>query len=228
MDNIIKFNKLPDYYTSNYIGSGCNSDVFLIDNNEVFKKLNSPYIFENKINDLSKIKMRSFVFPKRLVYVKNKFVGYIMDYVDGVTLDKIKNIPIDKYIDETILFEYAIAALSVRKIYMVDFKDKNVIFTKDNTFKGIDTDLYFFVRNNKNPYKSNIRNFSTTILDPMMDVFEIEFNNKILNHNKELLIDGSYLASKFLIDVLKEMRKTIDADINNTTDVKNSLKLILK
>ena len=225
--NKIYYDKLPDEYKSYFIGTGYNGRCYYAGNNTVYKEFYYPSIFKDNISKLSNIKIPSFIFPNELVYVKDKFVGYTMDYVDGATLDALKSAPLTDYLKEIILFEYNIASLSNKKIFLSDLKDENIIFTKDNKLRVIDTDFYC-KSNNKDLYRTNLHFFSTSVLNPIMNVYTSEFNNNNLNYHKELLIDGRYLPSKFLIEVLKDLRRKLNNEINNINDVRNSLKLILK
>lgn len=227
MKNTLKFDNLPSSYTEDSLGEGQNGHCFKLDDNTAFKLLDSPRVFEDCIKRLSKIRLSSFVFPRELVYVKDKFVGYTMDFIDGVLLDNAKYAPLDKYLREIRKLEYDIAALSLKKIYTLDLKPRNVLYSFNDGVKVIDTDFYCH-SNRKNVYQINLYNLSSTILHPIMDVYDIDFESRDLNNKKELLNSGKYLPSKFLLDVLKELRKEIDFEIDNTTAVKTALELIRK
>ena len=62
----------------------------------------------------------------------------------------------------------------------------------------------------------------------MFDIYVSEFKNSKLDHNRNLLIEGKYLPSRFLIEVLKELRKKLHSEVINSNDIKNSISLILK
>ena len=227
MQKEVNFKSLPKEYTSNYIDEGKNGECFLIDGNRVFKRLYNPNNFIDCIERLSKIKVDTFVFPEQLVYVNNNFVGYTMEYVDGTKLKYLEGAPLKEYLKEIIKCEYSLVSLSNKKIFMLDFTPSNVMFSKDNKIKAIDTDFYNKT-SRKNVYQMNLDTFSSTILTPFMDIFDTNFNNRKLNVKKELLLEGKYLPSKFILEVLKELRKEINCELNNTSDVKASLKYIRK
>jgi len=228
MNNRIDFDKIPEEYRKNYIGSGDNGNCYLISNNEVFKTFFYPEIFEKRVIELTKMNNPYFIFPKKIVYVKNKFVGYIMDYVDGVTLDKMKNIDIFKYIEDIKNIEYYIAVLSRRGYFLMDFKNANIMIDKNNNIKIIDTDYFLKTDNTDKLYNTNIHDFAFAILRPFVNIYRDSFKSRELEYKRRLLIDGKYLPSKFLIDILKEYRLILLNEVNNTSDMKESMRLLLK
>lgn len=70
--------------------------IKIFDSKQIEKK-------ENKIKNLMKLKdnkdMKNIVFPKEIVYVKNKFAGYVMPFIkDSYELEKISEFVLEKNI----------------------------------------------------------------------------------------------------------------------------------
>ena len=227
MDKKIMFYNLPKSFTSNKIESGCNGSCFLIDDNKVFKMIKDPIRIEHNINRLSRIYIPSFTFPQELVYVKNEFVGYIMDYVNGVTLEELTSVPLDAFIKHMRLFEYNIGELSLNKIRINDMNIGNIIYDENSGFKAIDTDFYY-KDDDKDVYQNNLSCFSISVFETLLNIYKAYFINNNLQHKFQLLIDGKYLPSKFLVDILKEFRRVLKLNINNTYDTRETIDLILK
>ena len=227
MSNSVYLDKLPDNYTENYIDCGCNSKCFLVDNNTVFKMLNNPDVFEDNIVRLSKYKVPSFVFPKKLIYVKDKFVGYTMDYVEGTTLSDLNDALLKEYINQIIEFEYILVSISNKHIGLLDFKPRNVIYKKNNKFRVIDTDFYYLT-NNKRLYQINAYQAFSTLLYPIIDIYDVRFQNKRLNYYRNLITEGRYLPSKFLLEILKEIRHNLKIEVNSINEAKEAIELIRK
>ena len=227
MKNIIQYDKIPDDYKTNFIGTGYNGSCYYIGNNKVFKELYYPDIIKDSIKNLLNVNIPSFVFPKELVYDDNKFIGYTMDYIEGVSLNTLNYAPLDDYLKEIELFEYNIASMTKRDLLMADFKEENIIYTKDNKFKVVDTDFYLKIKD-RDLYKINLYFLSTSILSPMMCIYSCNFKDREHEYHKELLLDSKFLPSEFLLEILKDLRSKVDYEINNINDVKKSMGLILK
>lgn len=227
MENVVKFKKLPDNYRKTYISQGKNGSCFRIGQNKVFKEFNLNNFLEKSITRLSRLKIEPFVFPSELVYVDDNFVGYTMDFVDGVTLDQVKSIDLDNYLNEIRKLEYSISYLSILHYLILDFKERNIMFTSDNEFKVIDTDFYTYT-DVRDLYRRNLASMATTITVPSVDVYSVNFKNRLLNYKNELLKSGRYLPSKYIIDIVNELYKYTNCEINSTSDIKNSIELILK
>lgn len=222
------FDVLPEYYTKDYLGSGYNASVYKLDDNNVFKKFDKPNKFEYSCEYLSNYCSDAFIYPKELVYENGRFVGYIMDYIHGNTLDKIdENENIHKYIEEVKRKEYDVAGISAHKLFAIDFKAENIIYTDDKELIFIDTD-YYFKYPKKDLYQLNLTSFSFACLMPLLNIYHEDFKSKRLNHYKELVKDGRMRASRFFNEVTDEINHEVSSDIETFKDAREGLKLILK
>ena len=223
-----EFKVIPESYTENFIGNGYNAFVYKLNDKEVFKKFYKPQRFESSCKELSKMYSDTFIYPKELVYENGEFVGYIMDYVEGNTLDNIsENTNIQEYIDEVKRCEYEVAGITTHKYYVIDFKEENIMYTSDHEMKFIDTD-YYFKFNNKYLYQNNITSFSVASTMPLMNVYNSKFRSNKLNHYKELLINYKLKPSSYFNEVIDSINKEVSDDVETLKDARNGLKLILK
>ncbi len=227
-DKCIRFRKLPKEYTEHKINSGENGCCYRLNDDLVYKWLFEPYEDYSELKKHVKLSVPGFVFPKYLVFLKNRFDGYLMEYVDGVNFKNRISMLMRDYINETIRFEYNIAVLSRLNIFAIDLSRSNFMITKDGHFKAIDTDLYRVVESNNNLYSHNLALFSHVILSQFFDLGEIisgniGFDNKKFNLMCRQIHEGKCLPSK----LLNELYAFYSTDIS-TGEVRDSMKLLLK
>ncbi len=219
-----EFNKIPSEYMMNYLGHGFNASVYKLDEENVFKKFNYRGKFEESCKELMKLNSDTFVFPKELVYENHIFVGYIMDYIKGKTLNKInENENIYDFINQVKKCEYDVSTLSIYKYYIIDFKEENIMYTDDKQLKVIDTD-YYYKSNNKELFKDNLASYSVACLMPLMNVYKYNFKDDRLNHIKRLLIEGRVKPSSYYMEVLS----ALSHEVSTFKEAREELKLILK
>lgn len=195
-----------DDLKAKYLGSGYNGSCYLTKENQVFKSFNNPSLYTNNISSLVGIYSSTYIFPKVLVSLDSIIIGYIKDYVDGVELQYInKEISLEEYIIALKIAEYDIAAISYYRILSFDVDSSNILFSTDNKFKIIDTDFYRRLKSRKGLYASNLGDFSTSILYPILNVYDTGFHDKKLLKETGQLIDGKLLPSKYIKLLLKYM-----------------------
>ena len=206
----IIINEIPKSFMKKSLGMGCNAECFLTDFGVVFKKF---HFLDDDYKDIlksTKYNSNTFVFPKLLVFLNNynSFAGYFMNYVEGDTIKNInKDVNINNYINAIKKVEDEIKVFTNYKFYLRDMAPTNVIYTKDNQIKIIDTDFYEHNSNKKNLFAKNLIIISDTVTSPIMDLFETEFKSQKLNKYKRMLIDSRMLPSSFVEEIISELIK---------------------
>ena len=224
MREILNFDDLPSEYTSNCIGSGANGSAYKIDDKYVFKTFKNPTYFEANVKELFNVYLNSFVLPKKLVYVNGKFVGYIMEYINGNTLDRISgNTSISTYINSLKRLEYDLAALSTYNFFIIDFKDKNIMVNENDELKVIDTDLYTKIKT-KDLYAYNLANLSYAVIKPFLNSFVDGIEDEKLDYKRRQLLEGRYLPSRFM----ENINSYSNNSNSNIREFKDQVKLLLK
>ena len=149
-----------------------------------------------------------------------------MDYVDGIELKYLNNeISLRDYINALKIAEYDIAAISSLGIYSFDVKADNMLYTKDNRFKVIDTDLFCKVKKNRELYNINMGNFSHSVMSPIFNMYSSRFKSRHLENKRGDLIEGKIPSSKYIKMLLRylDIRESEDISIK---DFSNELKLL--
>ena len=221
--NDMKVRNSDDIYVVKGLGHGKCADCYLTKDNKVLKVFYNPNYFEDRVKKVYKLNVPKLVFPDEIVKLNDDFIGYLMEPIDGTLIDKVSSIDIETFIREVRLLEYSIAELAIKKYFLFDCRSENIMYTKDGHLVIIDTDFYVEEKNNKELYSNNLSYFSPQLLGPILNIDETEFKSKKLNHLKNLLLEGKYLPSKFLVDLLKELRSKT---INTTEELKNKVKLV--
>lgn len=180
-DERIEFDK---YFIS--LGWGSQGDVYKIKINDkyyalkVFNGLQKEYLsnYENKMN----IKIDSYVAPLKILYINNKFKGYLMDYCRGKDLEQRNlDISIDEFAESSTKLLKDTKKLTLLRYSIYDTFISNVMY--DNGFKMIDMDCY--------PYESN---------KTLKEINEL--NNRRLNQMLvNIFINSTGLANMFFQNV---------------------------
>ncbi len=213
---------LNDNLMCRELASGKNGTCYLTSDNKVFKNVNN--IDSKRVEILSKIASDFFVFPECLVYYKDKIVGYIMEYVDGSTF---KNTDFDFNIEEYLSLikklEYDIAKLSNLGITVIDSGINNVMITKDNSIKIIDTDFYSINNRYKNIHYNNMGALTYALMYPFFDVVDYRFKSNRLNKYVNLLLKSRYNISS-MIELLNIELKNSDLYSTNIKEYSKNLR----
>lgn len=218
---------LGDEYLKHFIGHGCCADCFMINDSEVFKMMRFPSNYDSVYKN-SKYISDTFVFPKKLVFSKkdNSYLGYIMDYVNGVTIRNLEgNTNIYDYIRAIKKVEEDIAKMSNYKVDLVDISPNNVMYTKDSSIKIIDTDFYNHDVNSNKLYSHNIHRLNKSVTEPIFDIYEYRFMNDKIKQETRKLIETKILVSDYINMLCEEIDKR-DLEVNNIDDCKKGLRLL--
>lgn len=172
------------------LGFGSKSDVYKIKIGDKFyalKVFNDLWIgkladYEQKLD----INIYSYVSPKRIMYIDDKFAGYLMDYCRGKDLSQRKlNVTINEFAESCVKLIEDTYKLSLLKYNIYDTFISNLMY--DGGFKMIDMDDYIYNKDKDIKY-----------ID--------ELNNRRLNQMLvNVFINSSGLASLFFENV--EMTK---------------------
>lgn len=178
-------------------------------NDKIFVYKEIPNITDEQINNLeiiSTIKNKNLVFPKFLVYDKNKFSGYITEYINYLNLYNLNYLSKDKKIKILKLVKKAILNMHKDKIIHTDLHPFNILY-KNKKVKIIDFDnsIYKFNRNlnNLNPlalkyldkndldFDVDIFMFNITTLSflydiPFYDVLNFKIDENLSNEEEEI------------------------------------------
>lgn len=225
MQSVIQYNK---DLQGRKLGEGVFASVYLTSYNKAFKRFKDPENFIDCVKWLQKVNSSLYVFPEQLVYCDDMFIGYIMEYVDGLEIKNLTgDIELKDYIKALKVAEYAIAGLNHYRVHTFDLNAGNVIYTKDNRFKVIDTDLYYKADTVKGLYSSNLSDFAITSLRPFFDIEVTRFDDNRLRSEKDKIFYGYTKPSRFIEMVLEYMNLR---NINGVklSDFSNELKLLYK
>ena len=144
MPSIMNIKEIPQNLKYKYIDSGCFGSCYQTKDGKCFKLFRSDFSeYEYNIKNLSKYKSENIVFPETLVYLDNKFIGYITDYVKGQRFDKLdKKENMNTLLLALTKLEKELFNLAKEKISMSDCNSRNAYYTDDKIIKIVDTDMF--------------------------------------------------------------------------------------
>ena len=226
--NVLDYDTLNKEYLNNKIGNGCCADCYLTDNKKVIKIIKDKYRDFDSIIKNSKYLSDVFVLPEYILYSENlqEFVGYTMEYVDGYTIEELPMmIKIRNYIEAIKEVEEEIAKFSSYRISLLDISPRNMMYTKNDTIKIIDTDFYEHNSDEKHLYAYNMIRFARAITLPLLNIFAYDFSDDKMNLYSKKLADSRMLVSDYIKLLTDELdRNNIEAD--NILQVRYGLKLL--
>ena len=170
-NKILNLDSIPEEFMYKELGCGCNADCYLTKFGVVFKMMFYPEMEDyNTILKNSEYSSEVIIFPKLIVHLKHKFIGYLMEYADGNNLKDISDkVNIIKYIKAIKRLEEEIYKFSNYKIKFVDIGYTNIIYTKDDKMKAIDTDFYEHDSNDESLLLNNLYSLSESVIKPFID-----------------------------------------------------------
>ncbi len=236
MDEKVYFYKeLPFSYRDpdNFIDSGCHGKIYKISDDKIFKYLDGINIFENNYEYLVSQSSLSFVFPDTLVYLRDKLVGYIAMYVDGISYKNMSTtVLLDDFLNTLVVLEEEIRKKSMDSMHFNDLIPDNIMWSNDKKLKVIDTDLYGY--NNSfyelhELYFENLANSNLSILTKFFDNYHFDIDSDILNkYFKLCMLEGRMGASKFLGYLIDYLGEKTGNSIITIQDIKDNLLLVRK
>ena len=164
-------------HDATFIKDGANGEVYRLGVNECIKLWNwnstlcSFYV--DKLNKFTNLSVKCAVFPKKIIFMKGKIQGYMMDYIEGSTIDDCSTMEFSKFIylyDK--LLQNIRVELSRNSIRVTDIKSDNIMYDVVNDeFRCIDVDAWSFYDAKKfkrDVYDINFRQFKYVLEREML------------------------------------------------------------
>lgn len=234
MDNIYftkeEFNKLWDKLE--YLGRGGEGTCKKLNNKEVIKYLDGPYIDlnEEQIQMFKNKKNKTYLFPYKIIYIDNKMEGYITKYSSCKNLIEVSrdNINFDKFILGSKKVEEDTKLISDKGISTYDVLF-NILY-KNGIFHIIDTCNYEIVdKDSKELYKKNISFFNYSLLEFLVKdrFYKFVFESKELSELYKESENGESII--FFLETLKQkLSEYCDRDVKIVKDAKKAMILCHK
>ena len=225
---------IPECYKKEYIGAGTNGVCYKTSQGEVFKEFKGTFTFGRDIEELVKIQSPFFAFPKKLVYVgqkeDNNLKGYLMDFVDGVTLPSLdRKTKIDTLIQASISMEKEIINLArYRGIILYYLNDVDVFILYDNSFKAVDTECFEYAPSNEaqDNIKLSMCYWSDYLLYNLALYYGAFKSDKLNLYFDIATTNGKFKASNMIEMIVDEIRKNTSNSIETLDDYYEGVKLI--
>ncbi len=213
---------------------GVNSDIYNFNNNliKLFKKASSTEIY-NELKELNSLNTTSLVKIIKYLWIKDKFYGYSMPYIEGNMYNKIDlNTNIYKLLTSLIPLEKDLITLSKNNFVAEDLNAQNILYNENNNIsKLIDLESYYkendhskeMIRyyNQLKLYKLFLNIISNIYkIDKTTPILYKEFNNIIYTKTSFEIGIKTFFTS--LIEILEN---ETDQEINTINDFRKSLKL---
>ena len=226
MESVLQLHESPKEFKIKRLGSGQNGTCYLTSDNRVFKEYHTKGMDDKITRSLLNLNYDGFNFPRQLVFIDGIFKGYLKDYVEGDTLDKINALTeIRNLVSGLCYFEDSLMDLSYEEcLYVYDLNLHNLIYSNGKIY-DIDTDpIAPFDFPFANPYYENRKELANALeRDYMRGPFKSSTLNDLVH---ESLVEGISRTSLFIIEAIKEMEK--DTKIKTIKDYKKGLVLLRK
>ena len=202
------------------------------DAKSVFKTFESIENYVKEYEYLSSFKCEHFAFPRQLVFLKGKLVGYLMNYFPGQTLKEVsRDIEIVPFCDALKKVEDELDhIISARNLQINDANLSNIIYTPNKELKVIDTDLYEpntfaydLLFENRKEFNQDIKNF---LVNGTVDLSL--FPEQFRNYYFQCFSKGSMPMDMFIMILKRQLEEMSKTDINTFSQMDNSLALIRK
>lgn len=174
-----------------------------------------------KFKKFTNFKVNCAALPQELVSIDGKFMGYTMDYINGITLENCDNFDFSyfiKKINELIISQQK--ELGPAGIIVDDIHPLNIMWdTSSNSFKSVDIDNWEVLNlrkdiiNNYN-FKEMMHAFSTFIFD----------NGNPYYYDKAYYMDKPEEFIKFYENMKNEIQRQSNIKLKTVGDVKKVLR----
>ena len=226
--------EIPQGYYSKRLSNGNNGTCYLTDFDMVYKEYLYEYEYLKELEYLSYHKSDFVAFPEEFVFIaekeKNSLRGYLMKYIEGVTLDQLDEATkLRDVIYALNEFEREMLRLTMEGIIFTDLNQRNLIYTPDGLIKAVDTDLYDVTSDDdfKRLYRENLKELAATIISQF--VRERSYKNGYMD---ELIRDcgayGKIRSSNLLEELSDEARKETKEEIETIGEFKRTLEMLKK
>lgn len=188
---------------------GCFSTVYRLNETECIKLFNHPLDKRRfkKYDSLTKVCFQYATFPKRILIINDKIIGFIMDYVDGVLLDFVEGVDYSTFLKEYDCFmKKLILETCETGFAMEDFHSQNAIYNyKTGVIKAIDCDQW---TRDKTPFNKNFEQLVDCFVDllKLPAIYTIDEDTDFIDY---------YETFRF------EIEKDFDCKIKTIGDIKS-------
>lgn len=211
---------------------GSHSDIYKARfETEMYAIKKYNWIYEESLENIERnlsIKIDSYITPLKLLYISDKFEGYIMKFCKGKDLSKRKlNISIDEFATSAIKLFEDTDKLSELNYYTFDTYITNIMY--DNGFKMIDTDDYIFEHNYSNEElrelnKMKINKLLSEIFIKNAGLANLYFNNVNFQKLIDKCKDGQITFEELFNTLCIRAYNIADRELQNISDVGKVLK----
>ena len=228
------FDTIPSEYKQSYLGEGTHGDCYLTSYGDVYKEFKGSFPYDTELGMTSEIVLPSFAFPTKLVYLGKKdpsaLKGYRMDRVIGKKFcDLDPKTKIEVLLDAARGVEKDILELvKYHAIVLYDLNNANVLFQNNDTFRVIDTDLYYWMPSEEtyDNLKQSMMEWNEYLLYNMKGGRQAFYSEKLNNYHEIALTNGKYRASSVIEEVLDEIRVNTGIEPTTLEEYNESVKLI--
>ena len=226
MSNAINVDNL-DNLTSKEITSTGHGKCYLTEDNMVFVLTGSCH--EADIKKLSKFYSTHFYFPRVLVYIDNKLVGYLREPNNGDSVDNLPEVvSFEKYQSEIERVEREIDVLTQYRLRLLGIGKENIFYSNEEGIRIVDAEAYQTVKNSNGLHAYNIRDFAYGVLSPALDISKPEFHDDKLNEYSRLTYEGFMNPSNLLYELNEELDKKDIEKTDNFMELKKQIRYLQK
>ena len=226
MSNAINVDNL-DNLTSKEITSTGHGKCYLTEDNMVFVLTGSCH--EADIKKLSKFYSTHFYFPRVLVYIDNKLVGYLREPNNGDSVDNLPNfVSYESYQSEIERVEREIDVLTQYRLRLLGIGKENIFYSEEEGIRVVDVEAYQTVKNSNGLRAYNVRDFAYSVLSPAVDISKPEFRDDKLNEYSHLTYEGFMNPSNLLYEINDKMEKQDIEKTDNFMELKKQIRYLQK
>lgn len=233
-DKKIIFNDAMSIRELPFLGSGAEGDVYKLKisgKNYAIKIFNG--LSEENVKDFRKklnINIDSFISPLKLLYINNKFKGYLMNYCSGKNFfDRKFNLPIDDFKKSVIKLTSDVEKLSELRYIIQDTYSGNIMY-KDG-FKIIDIDNYIY---DKEESLSEIKRYNIRMMTGFLTeifIYSTTCESAFLKNTELFSLSKQYISTdmgfmEFFDKVYTIAFNNADREINTISDIGKVLKKV--
>lgn len=224
--------EIPKGYYARRLSNGHNGTCYLTDFGMVYKEYPCEYIYLKELEYLSQHKSDFVAFPEEFVFQniegKNSLRGYLMKYIDGITLEDLSEATkIREFINALNIFEKEMLRLTTEGIIFTDLNQRNLLYTKDGLIKAVDTDLYDITYDDdfRRLYSENLKELAATIISQFIGVRSFQ-NNRMNDLVRNCGAYGKIRSSNLLEGLTDEAQKETKEEIETIGEFKKTLHML--
>lgn len=202
---------------------GSNSKTYVI-NGKCYKILNDEFLNKDKLPDkiyaLNEIKIDNLVYPDKLIFDGNKFMGYTMDYVtDSENLfDRFSK---DRYVDANDILQatkkvsFILEKLHNSGIILCDLSFSNILIDKNDKITICDIDGFRYKDYGSDYVPEFLKTYydnlgDKLVIDKLSDIQCLLLSMLISLYNRLILNIDDYDTLSDKIKTLSDLRFVVD------------------